>query len=61
MKQVLKGTWVTEDYLERRRQEFARGRKWLREKKKAEKAAKKAAKVAAKAAKPKRKKWFGLF
>ena len=61
MKQVLKGTWVTEDYLERRRQFFALAEKSAREKKKAEKAAKKAAKLAAKAANPKRKKWFGLF
>ena len=61
MKQVLKGTWVSEDILEERKQEFARGEKWAREKKKAEKAAKKAAKLAAKATNPKRKKWFGLF
>ena len=61
MKQVLKGTWVTEDYLERRRQDFARAAKKSREKKKAERAAKKAARLAAKAANPKRNKWFGLF
>ncbi len=61
MKQVLKGTWVSEDILERRRREFAEGAKWLREKKKAERAAKKAARLAAKVANPKRKKWFGLF
>ena len=61
MKQVLKGTWVAEDILERRKQQFAEGRIWLREKKKAEKAAKKAAKLTAKVANPKRKKWFGLF
>ena len=61
MKQVLKGTWVTERYLERRKQEFAEGEKWLREKKKAEKASKQEAKLAAKVANPKRKKWFGLF
>ena len=61
MKEVLKGTWVSERILERREREFARGEKWLREKKKAEKAAKKAAKLAAKAANPSRKKWFGLF
>ena len=61
MKQVLKGTWVSERILERRKQEFARAAKSAREKKKAEKAAKKAAKLAAKAANPKRKKWFGLF
>ena len=61
MKQVLKGTWVAEDILERRRHEFARAAKKSREKKKAEKAAKKAAKLAAKADNPERKKWFGLF
>ena len=61
MKQVLKGTWVSERMLERRRQEFAEGERLAREKKKAERAAKKAAKLAAKAANPKRKKWFGLF
>ena len=61
MKQVLKGTWVAEDILERRRQNFARAEKKAREKRKAEKAAKKAARLAAKAANPKRKKWFGLF
>ncbi len=61
MKQVLKGTWVAEDRLERRRQEFALAAKYAREEKKAKKAAKKAAKLAAKAANPKRKKWFGLF
>ena len=61
MKQVLKGTWVAEDFLERRKQQFAEGERIAREKKKAEKAAKKAAKLAAKTANPKRKKWFGLF
>ena len=61
MKQVLKGTWVSEDILERRRQEFARAEKKARERKKAEKAAKKEAKLAAKVSNPKRKKWFGLF
>ena len=61
MKQVLKGTWVSEDILERRRQEFALAAKYDREERKAKRAAKKAAKVAAKAAKPKCKKWLGLF
>ena len=32
MKQVLKGTWVAEDRLERRRQEFAEGERLAREK-----------------------------
>ena len=61
MKQVLKGTWVSERILERRKQEFAESERIDREKKKAEKAAKKEAKLAVKAANPKRKKWFGLF
>ena len=61
MKQVLKGTWVSDDILERRKREFALAERYIREEKKAEKAAKRAAKLAAKAAKPKRKKWFGLF
>ena len=56
MKQVLKGTWVAEDLLERRKREFAEGERWAREKKKAEKAAKKAADLAAKAANPKAQK-----
>ena len=61
MKQVLKGTWVAEDILEERKQDFARAAKKSREKKKAERTAKKAARLAAKVANPKRKKWFGLF
>ena len=58
MKQVLKGTWVAEDILEERKQDFARAAKTAREKKKSERAAKKAARLAAN---PNRKKWFGLF
>ena len=61
MKQVLKGTWVSEDILEERKQDFARAAKKCREKKKAERATKKAARLAAKVANPKRKKWFGIF
>ena len=58
MKQTQKGTWFTEDFLEKKEREYAEARRYVRKKKKEERAAKRAARAAANSG---RKKWFGLF